>query len=68
MAKVEEQLLTSFSAPNLNMKEHSAYRWFPISDLGALEAEGKLHPVVKKLLKHHRAELAAAGVIVPDKM
>ncbi|KAI8474457.1 MAG: hypothetical protein J3K34DRAFT_132112 [Monoraphidium minutum] len=62
VAKVEEQAHTLFTAPKLNLEEHSAYRWFPISDLAGLEAEGKLHPVVGKLLKkHHWGQLLAAA-------
>jgi len=60
---VSPQAQANFTAPNLNAKEHSDYKWFGLPDVDKLAAEGKLHPVVKKLLAHHRAGvLKAAGV------
>lgn len=51
----------------LDAAENSAYKWVPLSELGGLEAEGKLHPVMGKLLaRHWPAVLAAAGVAAPS--
>lgn len=66
MAKVTPEAKANFRAPNLNALEHSDYKWFKFADLDGLAAEGKLHPVVKKLITHHRQGLLkAAGVGSP---
>ena len=63
VARVPQAAKDAFQAPNLNAREHSDYHWFKFAELGGLAAAGKLHPVVKKLLAHHKAEvLAAAGL------
>lgn len=62
VAKVSDDARVNFSAPNLNALEHSDYKWFKFSELDKMAAAGQLHPVVKKLLSHHRQEvLKAAG-------
>ncbi len=62
VAKVTNEAKANFSAPNLNAKEHSDYKWFKLPEVEKLGVEGKLHPVVKKLLSHHlEGVLKAAG-------
>lgn len=47
--------------PNLNTAEHSQWRWFLLQEVLSMPA-GKLHPVVRKLLEHHKeAVMQASG-------
>lgn len=61
IAKVSAATKASWRATNLAAAEHSAWKWVPLSQLDGLAAEGKLHPVVKKLVGHHKAELLKAA-------
>ena len=67
VARVTNEARDNFRAPNLNALEHTDYKWFTVAQIDKLADEGKLHPVVKKLMTHQRAGvLRAAGVKTDD--
>eukprot|EP00775_Hariotina_reticulata_P006023 gene6021-6261_t len=61
VAEVKPVVLASY-APNLNLAEHSEWQWWPWENVvaavvGQGAAGAEMHPVVKKLVQEHAAEV-----------
>jgi hypothetical protein len=61
VADVKPLVLASYT-PNLNLAEHSEWRWWSWESVvaavaGEGAAGGEMHPVVKKLVEEHSAEV-----------